>query len=254
MWSMWSVTCPMSIMPDAQPRLGWRIVRSLWLIGPLVGFGCLGGASFIYIGLRARRPAWWISGVAYLGLSIAAVSLIDRGEQTTTRGTVAVWVLIAAWLVSIVHAGLVNPAWLQWQATHGGILSLPRMVQLPGPAPSTSTAPLPGIVPDPAEFYAPSDRPPTSSAGPLPDPHPLGSAGPVDVNTASAEQLATLPGLDLARAQRVVALREARRGFASVNEFASAAELAPHEFVHTQRLVVCIPRPHQGSLGRVLDV
>ncbi|MET7419622.1 helix-hairpin-helix domain-containing protein [Dactylosporangium sp. NPDC005555] len=56
-----------------------------------------------------------------------------------------------------------------------------------------------------------------------------GQSMAVNVNTASPQQLAALPGFDPARAARVLAERAARQGFGSVNEFAEAAGLTHDE-------------------------
>ena len=46
----------------------WRIGHSSWLLAPILSFGCLSLAGFLYVGIRARRPAWWIAGIAYSAL------------------------------------------------------------------------------------------------------------------------------------------------------------------------------------------
>lgn len=48
---------------------------------------------------------------------------------------------------------------------------------------------------------------------------------PVDVNTASAEDLIMLPGIGEKTAQRIIAKRVEAGGFASIEEFARAARL-----------------------------
>lgn len=61
-------------------------------------------------------------------------------------------------------------------------------------------------------------------------------AGVVNINTASAEELALLPGIGASRAAAVIAEREARGGFESVDDLldvkgigeASLARLRPH--------------------------
>ncbi|MFI0791426.1 ComEA family DNA-binding protein [Micromonospora rubida] len=101
----------------------------------------------------------------------------------------------------------------------------------------------------PLSFGTPVFGPPTTPPSTAP-----AASSPVEVNAAGAEQLAALPGFDAARAGRVLAAREARRGFGSVAEFAAAAELAPHEYARLRDLLVCVPPAYPGtSSGRVLD-
>ncbi|MFF3865571.1 ComEA family DNA-binding protein [Micromonospora sp. NPDC001898] len=139
----------------------------------------------------------------------------------------------------------------------------PAATKIPGDP--TAGPPLPMVDPTaaplgfgtPLDFgtpvFGPPTGPPSTGVG-----EPAAVPSPVDVNTARAEQLAALPGFDAARAGRVLAAREAHRGFGSVAEFAAAAELAPHEYARLRDLLVCVPpagpTAHPGtSGGRVLD-
>jgi hypothetical protein len=94
----------------------WRIKHSLWLVVPIFGLGCLGGAGFLYVGIRARRPGWWIAGLVYLAVVSASFPLIDDPDENTVTGNAAVGAILVAWAASIVHALLINPSWLRWQA------------------------------------------------------------------------------------------------------------------------------------------
>ncbi|MFS8478201.1 MAG: helix-hairpin-helix domain-containing protein, partial [Micromonosporaceae bacterium] len=132
----------------------------------------------------------------------------------------------------------------------------------PASYPPTSAPPaVADLVPDPQTYYgadpAAAAAPPSIAAQPAAPISPAGAPGPVDVNTATAEQLAALPAFDLERARRVLAERQARGGFGSVAEFAAAAGLAPHEFARIRGQLVCAPgRPGPGQPpphGRVLD-
>lgn len=108
----------------------------------------------------------------------------------------------------------------------------------------------PGMQPHTAAFYGPG---PAASSGP---------SAAVDVNTATVEQLAGLPGFDLDRAQRIVVKRQARSGFGSLEEFAIVADLPPHQFAPLRHQLTCTPlRPNwegppsgQAPQGRVVDV
>lgn len=70
--------------------------------------------------------------------------------------------------------------------------------------------------------------------------------GPVvDVNRASAEELATLPGIGRLDASKIVAERERLGGFADLNALAQATRLRPHVIAHLEDRV---------SFGRVAPV
>jgi DNA uptake protein ComE-like DNA-binding protein len=84
-----------------------------------------------------------------------------------------------------------------------------------------------------------------------PEPEP---AEPVDVNTATVDELATLPGVTRSRARRAVKQRGERGGFASVDDFGEVVGLQPHEIVRLRRAATCSPRPRsQRRFGRRVD-
>ncbi|NBE81676.1 helix-hairpin-helix domain-containing protein [Micromonospora rubida] len=295
-------------------RVWWRLRHSWWVLFPILGFSCFGGVGFLYVGIRARRAAWWISGIVYLLVGWGSLIAFDVAEVDSAASTWFAVLWFLAWVVSAGHALVVNVFWLRWRAGHrpgyaqpapgwpgyaqpapgwpgyayppgglapppgppaggafGGTVSGspvvgqqagywatgPAATKIPGDP--TAGPPLPMVDPTsaplgfgtPLSFGTPVFGPPTTPPSPA-------APSPVDVNAVGAEQLAALPGFDAARAGRVLAARDARRGFGSVAEFAAAAELAPHEYAHLRDLLVCVPPAgppaHPGmSGGRVLD-
>jgi hypothetical protein len=222
-------------------------------------------------------------------LGWAAFIVVGESDTESAISDVAVGAVLAIWIASIVHACLINPAWLRWLEGR-----VPRYAQPAAPPPTwpgagyppppgwqppvapTSGSPLrPGMAPHPDAHYwarppVPSEpvpaapQPPVSLQKPsAPQSHtvPLAApGGPLDVNAATYDQLAALLGFHPDRAQRVLAERESRRGFLSIEEFAAVANLAPHEFAQLRSRLVCSP-PQQGPAdpwgppppGRVLD-
>lgn len=252
------------------PSLKWRIGSSLWLALPLFGCGCLGSIGLLYVGIRARKPSWWIPAIVYLVVSIASFAIVGAAKEDTAPQNVATTVLMVTWLVCLLHAALINTSWLQWSFRHplgpGRRRSQTTISPYPVPPPWQP----PGdpmlqrlAVPPPGTYYAGSPAAPV----PMPvAPVPMPVAGPLDVNSSASEQLARLPGLDQARAERIVAERQARGGFDTTAQFAAAAGLAPHEFARIRHLIVCHPRPQESPdqlpapdsppphQGRILDV
>jgi hypothetical protein len=242
---------PPSRPPNPAAQLSWRVLHSWWLLLPVLGLGCLGGIGFIFIGLRAKRPSWWVPGIAYLLLSCGSMTLSGQYPKTNPVSDVGVGVWLAVWLACIVHACLVNSAWLQWQAHYVPWYAEPSA---PPPTWQGAAAPLPpAMQPQPGAYYAPG--PP--AAAPF-EAAAYARPAVVDVNAATAEELAQLPGFDLDRARRTVAERQNRSGFANLDDFAFAAGLAPHQFAPLRAQLTCnpptTPPPWHPPQGRVLDV
>jgi hypothetical protein len=200
-----------------------RVARSLWLMFPILGFGCLGSAALVVVGFVLGRRSVWISGIVYLALSVPIFIVVGETDENTALSDWSVGALIAIWLVTIVHAFVVNVGWLR-----------ARSGADPWPTPA-----------------APAPPPPPGYPASTP-------AALLDVNSADAEALAALPHFDHARAARAIAERDRRGGFADVFDFSDALELLPHEYVRVLPLVIANPvRPPAGPPGhpgRIVDV
>jgi len=231
------------VPPRSGPaRLGWRVVHSLWLLFPILSLGCLSAAGFLYVGLRARRPSWWIPGIVYSVLT--NICFWVTGETSSEPlSTVLVSLLVfLIWPASIVHAVIINVSWLKWRAGYQPWYRQPPQAAWVGQPPAAAP-PLPPqmreVVPPQQQFYAAPAR--------------------VDLNTATEQQFTTLPGITAERAARIVETRRARGGFIGVNDFAAAAGLEPHEFVAVRDRLTCSPPvppddPAPGPYGRIVDV
>ena len=112
----------------------------------------------------------------------------------------------------------------------------------------------PPLVAPPA---GPNSAPPLPSASPPGAPPPQSGGPPgalVDLNTASFDQILSLPGMWVGAAAQVIEIRQQRGGFQSVEEVGHALDWPPHK---VQRLaeraeVVELPRASLGA-GRVVD-
>lgn len=93
----------------------WRLRHSLWLVVPVLSVGLLTWAAFLYVGVRARRPAWWIAGIVYAA-ALAVVTVLDEtsarhpGEPTSGWGGA---LLLAIWVAGSLHAIFINREWLR---------------------------------------------------------------------------------------------------------------------------------------------
>lgn len=172
----WGAPPPVPGPATPAVSLKWRLLHSWWLLLPALGFSCLGGFGFLYVGLRARRPAWWIPGIVYLVVGWAAFIVVGESDQESALSDWAVGVVLAIWMGSILHAALINPAWLRWRASYRPWYQQPTgAVPWPGGAyPPGPLAPPPGAAPaQPATAW---QYPPGSPAYPPgSSPYPSGS-------------------------------------------------------------------------------
>ena len=238
------------------------------------------------MGLRARRPAWWIAGIGYLLVGWTAFALVGEADSESALSDWMAGLVLAVWAASIVHACLINSSWLQWRAGHRpwyaeqppggpgnpyppGTLAPPPSLSPPTPAYPSEAPTMPLHPPgQPTSAWYPPTQPtdyfgPGPAAGPVPD-QPVDAVrsevntGPVEVNTVGLHVLAALPGFDPQRARQVLAERDRRGGFGSLSEFVAAAGLAPHEYARLRDRLVCAPpappAPGLPPQGRVLDV
>ncbi|MEJ3750984.1 helix-hairpin-helix domain-containing protein [Actinomycetes bacterium KLBMP 9797] len=256
----------MSTTPDGRwlPGFGAQFSLVSFAIG---GGGLLSGFVFFFIGWWARRPDWWIPGPIYLVAGPTFLALSVRGPVEHQDAFTTAWV--AVFLSGIAHAVIIVV--LLRRSTRYRLWGSPKPAPLPPPpagyalvraeppalsgptdlAPPPEPVGLPvGLAPPPGDYYGPGP-----AARTVLD---IARPAPIDVNSAEARHITTLPGFHPDRVKRVLAERRARRGFGSIEEFAAAASLAPHEFVRIRDLVVCNPlpptRPNPPAQGRILDV
>ncbi len=263
---------PYDVTPAQRLRdRGWRLRHSLWLLGPTLGVSLLTGAAFLYIGIKARRRAWWIPGIVYV-LTLGVGFSLAGGAETSVRSDWSAGILAAVWIGGIIHALLVNKDWLRWRAQNADPWYAQERVATSEVFPQNDSTPAEisglGVATD--RFYSNSrpatvhDMPSTQAQSPASPPPGAPSSPPepskVDVNTASVSDLIRLPGIDPSRATTIISTRERSGPFPTPEAFAAAGGLQPHEFSRVRNLVVCgrgngsESQGQSGGTGRVLDV
>ena len=155
-------------------------------------------------------------------------------------------------LLAMIQSRLIDPeAALVWCEKMDQWAALREVPEFRAAAPAKRPPPL---VAPPA---GPTSAPPLPVASPPGAPLPKSGGPPgalVDLNTASFDQILSLPGMWVGAAAQVIEIRKQRGGFQSVDEVGHALDWPPHK---VQRLaeraeVVELPRASLGA-GRVVD-
>ena len=285
------MTTPEQLLVDPK----WRRHHSIYTLWALFfGFGFV---SFLYTGIRAKKSKWTIWGAIYGVVVIGAISIggslspEDPDAATPLGANIAYTMLMIAWVVSAIHVFRERKEWLRWKAEHSG---QPRWFEPSTPTTPAPEADLSGLdIADPSREYLappppdpplrparapgsappPPVDPPSKRATDLPPPptappsrsqplaaassHQQGEPERVDLNTASIDALAALPGVGIATARRIAEKRKQQGGFESVDEAAIAVGVQPHVRARLQQLATVSerkPRETGRSTGRIVDI
>ncbi|WP_164491824.1 ComEA family DNA-binding protein [Staphylospora marina] len=229
----------------------WELWNSLWMGWALFTLGILNWVSFFYIGIRVRQRKWVLAGIGYAIPFV--VMMISEGVLSDVYMDLAAGVAVALWPVSIIHAMLIRREYLERLRYRNQIINRELedlRKQILREYEGKRSAPSVG----PDSRTSPSANPsvPDSSQ----------PSGLVDLNTASEEELATLPGMNLILAKLAVRKRLEKGGFTSVDDFADSLELKPHIRVRLKKLATVgkpqgqdieAPDASAGQRGRLVD-
>lgn len=276
------------------PTIGWMLGMSSWMISAFIPGSYLAWLGFLIVGIVGRKMRWTIVGVVLGALAILVHLPIWGQWQPLIAALLYIAGMLLAlmanpgWLRTMWERRAGGDAQVASSSTPSGGSRAARRAKAredakeaaraaqqkasrdaernaarnaarkkarKEPAPSARREPAPSARQEPTEADRLAARAGASSAeffassGQTSTP-----AEPVDVNTADADALATLPGISGRQARRLVKQRDAAGGFASLDAFATAASLQPHELVRLRGAAVC-SRPPRGprQFGRRVD-
>ncbi|WP_191905749.1 helix-hairpin-helix domain-containing protein [Microbacterium caowuchunii] len=266
----------------------WRLAHSWWLLFGFFPFAILAWVGYLIIGIKARNWKWLlISGtlLAWIVLwfvwagSWSAVEKYAPHPDPVSNAWWG-WLGVAVWLGNaFALQWFVNRQWLVWRAHYRKkVWYRDATATQIAPAPAAGSTTAPSIIdnalasgapvtsaprPQPAarpELNHPSATRPAPSLPPQPSGSPTSGASTVfDLNTASRKELASLPGVNDAWADHIVATRERIGGFKDTSELVTAASMQPHFFALVREHLEIragrpsAPTPEAPSSGRRLE-
>ena len=211
---------------DPERSRWWQLEHSWWLGLIAIGCGFVTWAGFGYIALRTKRVRWFIWAAVYLAVIVVSTYLLDAYDEDQWQVGIGVFGLLGCWVGGFVH-GL---------AIRGEVLDLLSLDE----DPRLRDARRKLRYRDEAGRIASANPTLAREAGIGADVRAFG--GLVDVNSASAEEFAELPGISADLAVRIVDVRTTVDGFDSVLDFANLLDLPPRFVDRIRDRLICLPR------------
>ena len=208
-------------MPGRRHR-GW------WVLAAFVPFGLGIWAGFAYAGARAHVTRWKVYAVLYAAGAFATFVLPSLVDEGSTASGIAGGLLLGLWALGIGHSLVARPRYVRRMATIAAPVSAAheRLAQRE----------------EALEMAREQPELALELGVGRPDRHGAMDAGLVDVNSAPADVLERLSGIDQATARRIVAVREELDGFASLEDFGMTMDLDGETVEDLRRRVVFLPR------------
>jgi DNA uptake protein ComE-like DNA-binding protein len=219
---------PWTRHPDLVDQPEWspgrRRASWVWAVAPIFTLGLANGAIFLYAAIRRRTLAWWAAAGAYAAATVAIFALTDA-ERGTPEYAVYGALIMTNWIVGSGHALGARRRVFQPDAVvdlnNDPVLAAAVRAKDRRDLARQILAQDPKLASDLAIGRPDLDR-------------GYDDGGLIDINTAPAEVLASLPGLSSPEVDRLVSARTAAGGFSSLEEMAILADL-PVPLVDTLR-------------------
>ena len=235
-------------------------MESKWIIWSFIPG--INWATWIHAGVRAKYNRYFIFGVLY-ALPMMMYMACDTGKkgEKSSLQEAASGLGVVSWIIGIVHTQMVKKE-INLRIRYAGQAGARAATddQLEQKIASEYGLGNPSTSP-PRPVRAPT-LPQKAAPQPVVGPVPIQAATAavatrVDVNSASEQQIASLPGVGPILAKKAIQFRQSERAFQSVDDFAQVLALKPHILLQIRALVVAnlvaTPRAVEKRSGRVVD-
>ncbi|MGQ4668129.1 ComEA family DNA-binding protein [Metabacillus halosaccharovorans] len=209
----------------------WELRNSIWMLWAILTFGALNYISFFYASYKVKRKKWFFAAIIYSIIFILTmvVTEVVPIEHWFYDLTLAAYFI--GWIFSIVHVFKIRPEYLlRLEAIVSSgykekeIESLKRKISQEyvttisnedAQKSITSTT----IHKQPKEFEQEAIKENKISPSDIQI---------VNVNTASEQELAKVPGIGSIFAKKVISVRNQENGFKSFDHFVEILSIKPH--------------------------
>jgi hypothetical protein len=226
----------------------WRVRNSAGLLWSILSLGVLTGVGFLIRGVKAKNKLWMGLGIGFLILGIGvfvSAGSIDSGTKeapiTSVASTIWGWTWFGTFAGGVTASIITNRKWLLWKA-HAN--EAKWYAQAGGRETPVTTPPAVGYGPSAVDTAL---RTPATAPAPSAPPQ-AAAVGTIDVNSASAQDIQAVLGVDAPTASRIIDARQTHGPFTSFEQLISEGQVQPHILIpHRQRLVFGDSSQHQSQ-------
>lgn len=243
----------------------WRLARGLWMVLGWVPLSLTAWIGYLIIGIKAKNWKWILISVALLAWLIvffawvATLPVVAKGEAMPEghllSSNLSIVSSLIVWLGNaLVLQPWINRKWLAWRAHNDK--SVPWYATATRGNVSVQTDDPRGVAASIDNAFGQGSVSSTRAHGTAessmslvaPSAHEMVDASSridqapvlIDINDATPADLATLPGIDVETAMRVVAARAQMGRFEDTADLVTRAGIKPHVFARLRDSVVVV--------------
>ncbi|HHW39154.1 MAG TPA: hypothetical protein GXX18_18285 [Bacillales bacterium] len=233
----------------------WEVRNSLWMLWAILTFGLLNYVSFFYVSYKVRQRKWFIAGLIYSILFILVMTATELPEDHWFYNA-ALFTYIIGWIVSIVHVFKIRTEYLlrleaKLLSGPSEIQSLKRQIAREYAQANSERAdhsfskPIKNVL----------DTETTNQNEGIQGNYSEGNV--IDINKATEEEVAKVPGIGTLFAKKVISIREEVGGYKSFSHFVEVLSVKPHlvekikPYLHFPEEAV--PQQMKKYEGRIVD-
>jgi DNA uptake protein ComE-like DNA-binding protein len=236
----------------------WRLRNSAGVLWSVLSFGLLTGVGFLVRGIKAKNKMWIGLGVGFgvIGVGLMATSSVNTGTKAapihTLAGDIWGWTWFISFIGGVALTLVMNRKWLIWKANS---TDSKWYAQAGSESAGVQISPVVGFDPHAATAAlsaaaAQTIQTSTDSPSFVLQESNSGAAKRLDVNSASVQDLAALPGVGQNMAQRIVQARDGSGYFSSFEQLVSKSGVQPHVLIPLRDRLVFGPGDTEATGAR----
>lgn len=199
----------------------WEYLHSIWMMWLLFPFGFFSFISFFYISLRVKKLKWFIAGIIYLLIVIQFFVLDEFIPEESFIFDLSVMLTLGGWIAAWVNAVLSRRTYLQLLAQ--------KKAELQGISAYDET-----------HYWDALDSTSQSESVPEFVEQPVPSSQQVNMNTATKEEIMTIPSVESILAGQIVEIRRRRGPFLNFSHFTELMDMEPHMLAEANPFMIFI--------------